>query len=238
MKSLTVPPRRLIPLGVLTIGVVIGVVLVSQLRLRVVPERVSPLIPALALTQAADLLTASVIRERADVDQLQQQLATAQAAAPKTQADRALLDQVVSERDQLGLTPRNGRGITITIADASRAVGAFGVVGAADLRDVINVLWRHQATAISVNGERIVPTTAVVAAADLTIINGAKTTQPYTIDALGSSSRLLEALASDSLLQAFRAKVSFEGVRFGSRATDVTVPAYHGTFFVEHARSS
>ncbi len=237
MRSLILPSRRLVLLGLFGVGAVIGIVLVSQLRLRTVPQRVSPLVPGLALTQAADLLTASVASERAAVDQLQQQLAAAQAAAVGSQADRALLRELTAERDELGLTSRTGRGVSITLADSPRAVGAFGVVGAADIRDVINVLWRHQASAISVNGERMVPTTAIVAAADLTIINGAKTTQPYTIEALGSTRELLEALAADPLLAPFRAKVTLEGVRFGSRSAELTVPPYRGSFLIEHARS-
>lgn len=238
MSRLSLPPRRLIPLGLLMVGALIGMALVSQFRLRLVPNRVSPLVPGLALTQTADLLTSSIASERAAVDQLQQQLAATQAAVGGTQADQALLKEVAAEREELGLTSRSGRGVRMTVADSSRAVGSFGVVGAADIRDILNLLWRHQAVAISVNGERIVASTAIVAAADLTIINGAKTTQPYTIEAIGSSRELLEALALDPLLNPFRAKVTFEGVRFGSRSTELTVPSYRGSFLVDQARPS
>lgn len=237
MRQVSWTPRRFAqPIGLILVGALIGVAIASQLRIRLVPRRVSPLVPALALTQTADLLATTIATERATIDALQHQLAAAQVAAAESQPDKSFLAEVSAEREQLGLTARSGRGVTITLADGGRVIGTFGTVNAADLRDLINLLWRHQVTGVSVNGERIVPTTAIVAAADLTLINGTKTTQPYTIDALGPTDELLWALAEDPLLQPFRAKVTLEGVRLGSRIADIALPAYRGSFLIEHTR--
>ena len=237
MSVLIAPSKqRIQTIGLILIGITIGVGIASQLRLHVVPRRVNPLVPSLALTQTADLLSATVAAERASIDDLQHQLVAAQAAAAKSQPDKSFLAEVAAEREQLGLTARSGRGVTMTLADATLAVGTFGIIEAADLRDLVNVLWRHQVSGISINGERIVPTTAIGAVADLTLINGAKTTQPYTVDVLGASEAINQALTIDPLLRSFRTKVALEGVRFGRRVTELTLPAYRGSFLVEQAR--
>ena len=237
MRPVSLTSIQLIqPISLAIIGITIGVVITSQLRIHLVPRRVNPLVPSLALTQAADLLSATVAAERASINDLQHQLTAAQAAATKSQPDKSFLAEVAAERDQLGLTARSGRGVTMTLADANLAVGTFGVVAASDLRDLVNVLWRYQVSGISINGERIVSTTAIVAVADLTLINGTKTTQPYTIDVLGASESINQALTVDPLLRSFRTKVALENVRFGSRMAELTLPAYRGSFLVEQAR--
>ena len=58
-------------------------------------------------------------------------------------------------------------------------------VGARDLRLVVEELWLAGAEAVSVNGERLVPTTAFVDIGGTLLVNSAYLAPPYQVAAIG-----------------------------------------------------
>ena len=95
----------------------------------------------------------------------------------------------------LGLTDVNGPGIEITIKDNNTAItdSKVGqildmsklVVHHSDLISIVNVLKSAKAEAISINGQRVVPTTAITCEGSVIKINGEKITSPFVIKAIG-----------------------------------------------------
>lgn len=95
----------------------------------------------------------------------------------------------------LGLTDVKGPGIEITLKDNNNVItdSKVGqildmnklVVHHSDLISIVNVLKSAKAEAISINGQRVVPTTAITCEGSVIKINGEKITSPFTIKAIG-----------------------------------------------------
>ena len=76
-----------------------------------------------------------------------------------------LNDELEEARIAAGLIPLTGTGIVLQLEDSQEPVAPEGdsaadyLVGARDIRTVVEELWLAGAEAIAVNGERITPTT-------------------------------------------------------------------------------
>ena len=103
----------------------------------------------------------------------------------------------------IGLADLEGQGIEITVQDDPNAtrdnVGIFGsiethIVHEGDLKWIVNLLRNAGAEAISINGQRIVSTTAITCVGNVIKINDEKVGNPFTIKAIGWPERLEPAL--------------------------------------------
>ncbi|MDS1029320.1 DUF881 domain-containing protein [Bacillota bacterium LX-D] len=105
------------------------------------------------------------------------------------------LSNIVSDMDKLrmvnGLLPAKGSGITITVNGSTPLL-------ATDLIELLNELWTTGAEAVSINGYRILNTTAIEQIEDAytyyTAINGERLTYPIVVTALGDPSTLEKGL--------------------------------------------
>lgn len=90
----------------------------------------------------------------------------------------------------LGYSEVIGPGITVTLKDGEISNSKLDVssylVHYSDLIEVINALKNAGAEAISVNGERIVNTTAITCAGNIIKVNNEKVGVPFVINAIGS----------------------------------------------------
>lgn len=110
-----------------------------------------------------------------------------------TKNDTTAIDaehQIKENNKILGLTDVTGDGIIITLQDNSNATGKEAfidnyLVHDSDLRTLINELWNAGAEAISINGQRIIATTAVACDGNTIKINGETTGTPFEIKAIG-----------------------------------------------------
>lgn len=110
-----------------------------------------------------------------------------------TQNDSSAIDtekQIKENNRILGLTDVSGDGIIITLQDNSSAKGSDALienylVHDSDLKTLINELWNAGAEAISINGQRIISTTAIVCDGNIIKINGETTGTPFEIKAIG-----------------------------------------------------
>lgn len=101
----------------------------------------------------------------------------------------------------LGLTDVSGKGITITLTDnqtvtTTTAVGNISdyVIHDIDLMSIINELKNAGAEAISINEQRIVPTSSIVCIGNVARINGERIGAPFVIKAIGMQDMLYENL--------------------------------------------
>lgn len=99
----------------------------------------------------------------------------------------------------LGLTDLVGQGVEITLTDDPNAtrdsIGIFDdisnhILHDADLRAIVNELKNAGAEAISINGQRIINSTAITCIGNVIKINNEKITSPFTIKAIGFSESL------------------------------------------------
>ncbi len=88
----------------------------------------------------------------------------------------------------LGLTDVTGSGVIITVQDntSSKLVTSGDLVHDGDLRAIVNEIKNIGADAISINGQRIVPSTVINCAGAIVQINGEAIGAPFVIEVIGS----------------------------------------------------
>ena len=112
-------------------------------------------------------------------------------------------EEIKNNNMLLGLSEVKGEGLQIVIADnntgtlknESEALDLSSqVVHYDDLIEVINALNNAGAEAISINGQRIIQTTAITCEGNVIKINGQKVSSPFTIKAISSQGLLYGSL--------------------------------------------
>ena len=112
-------------------------------------------------------------------------------------------EEIKNNNMLLGLSEVKGEGLQIVIADnntgtlknESEALDLSSqVVHYDDLIEVINALNNAGAEAISINGQRIIQTTAITCEGNVIKINGQKVSSPFTIKEIGSQGLLYGSL--------------------------------------------
>lgn len=100
----------------------------------------------------------------------------------------------------LGLTDVSGKGVVITLTDNQSITSDSAVnisdylIHDIDLISVINELKNAGAEAISINGQRIVPTSYITCIGNVTKINGQRIGAPFVIEAIGLQEMLYDNL--------------------------------------------
>jgi len=144
--------------------------------------------------------------------QMKSVLASSQAQNTKLQEDhRALLDQLDTARRKVGTDPQllaqlkqlqilegtqavEGPGIQISIDDHNKNV--LYPVSSDNIVSMINTLKFAGSEAISVNGQRIVSSTAIVLSGSSILVNEVPITRaegiPYELDAIGDQDTLMD----------------------------------------------
>ena len=108
------------------------------------------------------------------------------------------------------------------------------VIHSQDVQAVVNGLWAAGAEAISVNGERLVSTSAVLCVGNTLLINGAVFSPPYQATAIGADRNSLQQMTHwfDNLRNdAQRFSLQFSV----GRDETVNVPAYSGPIQPKYA---
>lgn len=103
---------------------------------------------------------------------------------------KLLETEIKDAKMKLGLTDVYGEGIVITMQNTEGST-----VGYSELLTLINELVYAGAEAISINNERIVAMTDLANVGNFVFINGERTTSPFTIKAIGNTTKLQSALS-------------------------------------------
>jgi len=116
-------------------------------------------------------------------------------------------------------TPDNGR-------PGSTPIGGTEVLTDRDVRSVVNELWHDGAEAISVNGVRLTPTSAIRFAGQAVLVDFAPITSPYTIEAIGDSDVLVTSFADSEVASRYHTLAGANGISFSwSQQSKVHLPA-------------
>ena len=153
--------------------------------------------------------------------------------------------QVERLKDPAGLEPRSGEGITVTLSDApedvinstSRSLNLL-VVHQQDIQAVVNAMWRGGATAVTIQGQRVVSTTGIKCHGNAVLLQGVPYAQPYVIQAVGDPTALTDTVLADSDVDYYLQRAELPDISVGwdlEPEDEVEAPAYDGLLDLQHA---
>lgn len=191
----------------------------------------SPLIEtALGLQAQQDALKASIVDLRQKIGSLESQDPGA------ADSLKRLYSQLEDARLAAGLIAVSGKGVAFRLEDGtSSAVDAL--VSAQDVRVLVEELWLAGAEGISVNGERIVGSTAVIDIGGSILVNSAYLAPPYTVKAVGPADLYDQLKSSAGFIQFVQGRVEPSGLKLSVAQLDtVDLPAFAGTVALRYAQ--
>lgn len=212
--------------GVLA-GVLIGATAITSRGADLRPEQTGDLAQLAAGQEkrnSALAATASALAEQND------KLAAAQGVTPPPP------DESQQELGQLaGLAGVHGPAVQVRLTDAPTDFAPPGVDGdllvvhEQDIQQVVNALWTGGAEAMTIQGQRVIATTAVKCVGNTVVLQGVPYAPPYVITAIGDQGRLEAALAADPKVQIYRQYAQVYHLGYAEqRLDDVEMPAYTG----------
>ncbi len=147
-----------------------------------------------------------------------------------------------------GLTAVHGSGMLVVLddADSSGSDAASNstvdsnqlVVHQSDLQSVVNALWAGGAEAVSIAGQRVIPTSAVRCVGNTLLLNGDVYSPPFRVAAIGPSATMQRQLDASPGVQTFREAASYYGLGYTVESKNrVDVPAYTGPLTLSYAHA-
>ena len=231
-------PSWQVTLSVALLG--LGFLIAAQLsaegpRIRYTSQERAPLIETvLGLQTQQDALKARILDLRGQISSTEGQLPASAAQ------EKALNAELERARIQAGLVQLQGSGLIFRLEDADAVGGGNtdGLVTARDVRIVVQELWLAGAETVSVNGERVVVTTAILDIGNSILVNSAYLAPAYEIRAIGPSDLYSRVTGAASFVEFIRDRVSPAGLRLSFAELDsVTIPAYAGTVSTRYMRA-
>lgn len=136
-------------------------------------------------------------KKYAELENLEKQLETERQKSTSNDSSSIQKQEELQTIDTyLGLTDVTGEGIIITLKDntTSKFGTADDIVHYSDIREIVNELKNAGAEAISINDQRVVPTTSISCIGTVIQVNDQKVGVPFVIKAIGNQTALWGAL--------------------------------------------
>lgn len=139
-----------------------------------------------------------------------------------------------------GLTGLRGPGLRVTFADAKGTCSTGRDedcrIQDVDLQLATNTLWGLGAEGVTINGERIIATTAIRSAGSSVLINYRVLSSPYVIEAIGDPAALQEGFASSTIAEDFGVWRDAFGLGFElAPVEELHLPPYTGAVRLQTA---
>src|SRR4029078_4514833 len=199
--------------ALLGVGFLIAAQLAAQgPRVRYTTQERAPLIEtATQLQQRQDQLKARILQLR---EQIQSNEQTSEGSAEQV---RQLNDQLQEACIAAGLIPLTGTGIVLQLQDSQEPVApgadqADYLVGARDLRSVVEELWAAGGEAIANNRARINAATAVIDVGPSILVNAASLAGPSQVSAIGPDDLYARLSASPGFVDLIRTRAQAHGI--------------------------
>lgn len=149
-------------------------------------------------------------------------------------------EQIKENNMLLGTVEVKGAGLEITLADNNAA--ATGLIDPSvvlvhynDLLEVVNALNNAGAEAISINGQRVIATTAITCEGNVVKVNGEKISSPFVIKAIGSQGLLLGSMTMGG---GYLSNLESWGVIVNVKTVDdITVEKYNGIINYKYVKN-
>jgi uncharacterized protein YlxW (UPF0749 family) len=183
-------------------------------------------------TAANDDLAAQLAGLRDEVDRARARQLQA------TAVGQDLLGRLDRAEQAAAVTAVHGPGLLVTLADAPPAADSDPVGGGTassdhagdvqdrDLQQVVNALWAAGAEAVSLNGRRLGPTSAIRFAGQAVLVDLHPVTSPYEISAVGDRDAMATAFLNSPEVGFLGVVSETTGLRFEyTREDDLRLPA-------------
>ncbi len=151
------------------------------------------------------------------------------------------LEAELSEINKLlGLTEITGSGVIVTLSDNTSVTSKdidvddninYYLIHDEDVINIVNELNNAGAEAISINGQRVISTTAITCSGSVITINGVKLSSPFVISAIGNP----ESLSGISRPGGYFEQIQLTGsIATIEKSDSVTVAKYSGTITAKY----
>ncbi len=151
------------------------------------------------------------------------------------------LDRLNELKEEIGLTELKGEGFYITLDDSPSIDRdtieneEAGIVYAADIRDVVNLLRANNAEGIAINDQRIITTSSITSVGNTVLVNNSHLAPPFTVSVVGDYESFLMYMTDQSVLQDLKQRVNENGIIFSvKKAPHVILPIYNGQFRLKY----
>jgi uncharacterized protein YlxW (UPF0749 family) len=195
-------------------------------------ERSSLVETVLNLQAQQEVLKSRILELRHDIGVLEGEGPASDALLKSLNAD------LEEARIAAGLIALQGPGLVFRIEDSGQpGAVADSLVSAKDIRILVEELWLAGAEAVSINGERVTVSTAVLDIGGSILVNSAYLAPPYEIAAIGAPGLYGRVQQSSTFADFVNARVDAHGLRLSvAELDDVVVPAFAGTVGVQYGR--
>lgn len=143
-------------------------------------------------------------------------------------------------KNRIGISALRGPGIRLVIddspaADRSTMEGDQSLVQAADIRDIVNLLWSSQAEGISINQQRMLATSPITAVGGSILINNFHITPPFVVTAIGDMEFMLQRLQDrNSLTELKKRAQQLKIPIYVSGEKQIALPAFSGNINLKY----
>lgn len=157
---------------------------------------------------------------------------------------KALNEQLQETKFLAGLSSAEGPGIVVVLQDSKKkpAVDApwmvqqESIIHDSDIRNVVNELRAAGAEIVSVNGQRLIATSAIRCRGPVIQVNGVEMASPYEIKAIGDPKTLEGALRiNNGIVDSFTTDTSMIEIR---QEKSVVIQPYSGSTQFNYAKSA
>lgn len=163
------------------------------------------------------------------------------------QVPSGLVEKLTATAEELagpaGLTKVSGPGLEVVLSDAPRSSDSADidpnllVVHEQDLQAYVNALRAGGASAISLQGQRIISTTGIKCVGNTVLLDGVPYAPPYRIVAVGNVSGMVDSLNSTPATVTYADYSREHGLGLAiSTLAKAKIPAYAGAVSLQHAK--
>lgn len=181
----------------------------------------------------------------AELEKLEKELEATRKDITSHNEELKNLEEKINEDNMLlGMTDVKGKGVTVVLQDGVKNSTTTSIIELSDLSEllihdadvlrVVNELKNAGAEAISINGKRVVNTTAISCDGNVIVVNGEKIGTPIEISAIGLPEQLSTLNRPGGTLEYFvedGKKVNF------IKNQKVEIPKYTGVFNFKYAKT-
>ncbi|MCD6109434.1 DUF881 domain-containing protein [bacterium] len=218
------------------VGVLVGLLVMAQFRTS------TPLGSSYPLDQvrAQKELIKSYID---DETQLKSRIVSLREKIDQTLKDNKLISQTTNLeklnelKKQIDLSEIKGKGFNINLDDSpyidrdSIKPDEGGIVYAADIRDIINLLRANNVEGIAVNDQRIIATSPITSVGNSVLINNSHLSPPFNISVIGDYESFLVRISDPGVLTDLQKRVNENGIKFSiKQSPHIILPIYNGQF--------
>lgn len=149
------------------------------------------------------------------------------------------LELLKNLKREMGLEIVRGQGIEILLNDGvfvnreSTEAITQSLIHASDLRDIVNALRTADATAISINDQRIIASTPITSVGNTILVNNFHLLPPFTVSATGDPELFIQRLNDPTVLPDIKKRVRELKIQYQQEVSKgLLIPVYNANLSI------